>query len=152
MLKVSAFLLFLVNLSVFVTGALLSYFRHDPHPDFERLWAIREAAEAKVDLRKGAYDQEVAKLNEDHRRRQANLTAKSDRLQREIEQEQVHIASYRERMRSEVEKVITHNVNWGVAIRVYDFLGAVFLGFAIQLVAMKYGEPFLDKLTQGIND
>lgn len=46
----------------------------------------------------------------------------------------------------------THNVNWGIAIRVYDFLGSVFLGFTIQLVAMKYGEPFLDKVIQARND
>lgn len=42
----------------------------------------------------------------------------------------------------------THNVDWGVAIRVYDVLGAIASGFVFQFISMKYGEPMLDKLVE----
>ncbi len=105
-LHVKALTLFMVNVIVFSVGALISYFRHDPHPDYEKLMRNRDAAQAKVDLRQREYDDELARLDEGFRRRHTNLTARSDQLQRVIEHEQLHLAGLEKRQSIEANKVI----------------------------------------------
>lgn len=105
-LSVGGLTLLLINLVAFMAGFLLSYFRHDPHPQFEGLANARQAIRKKVADRQNDYDQQVALLAEDFRRLHGNLAARSDRLQREIEQEQIHLDTLQHRIETETDKVL----------------------------------------------
>jgi uncharacterized membrane protein len=97
---------FLMNVAIFITGTLLSIFRHDPHPDVETLLRSRDQAQEKVEKRRAEYEQRVNEVEEEYRRRRANLTARADRLQREIDDEEAQEDLLPAREAEEMNKVI----------------------------------------------
>lgn len=101
-----AALLFLLNAGVFLAGTLLSYFRHDAHPDYERLLQALEKARADNEERQKNHDLLASEVEEDFRRRRANLSARADRVQREIDQDLAKAESLPGREDVEIQKVI----------------------------------------------
>lgn len=97
---------FLMNVGIFITGTLLSMFRHDPHPDVETLLRSRDDAHDKVEKRRAEYEQRISEVEEEYRHRRANLTARADRLQREIDDEEAQEDLLPAREAEEMNKVI----------------------------------------------
>lgn len=97
---------FLLNIGIFLAGTLLSLFRHDPHPDVETLVRARDTTQAAVNRRRAEYDARVAEVEEEYRRRRTNLTARADRLQRDIDDEESQGDALPAREEAEMEKVI----------------------------------------------
>jgi hypothetical protein len=102
----SGMVLYLLNLTVFFGGAFLSFLRHDPHPDMEALLNAYRSAEEKVERRRADYERELAEIDEDHRRKRANLNARADRLQREIDDDHAKAESLPDRIDAEIERVV----------------------------------------------
>ena len=42
---------------------------------------------------------------------------------------------------------LTKGYTSGMSVHIYDAFGAALAGFMVQILAMKLGEPYLDKLT-----
>jgi len=102
----TAFLLFLLNLGVFVAGTWLSYMRHDPHPDYERLLVRMGQAQQLEAERRDKFDLLLAEIEEEYRRKRSNLAARADRIQREIDEDLAHADGLPSREEAEIQKVI----------------------------------------------
>lgn len=101
-----AALLFLLNLGVFLAGTLLSYFRHDSHPEYEGLLRALRDCQAAEEKRRLAFDARVGLIEEEYRRRRANLSSRADRVQREIDEDLARSESLPGREEAEMQKVI----------------------------------------------
>jgi hypothetical protein len=101
-----AALLFLLNVGVFLAGTLLSYFRHDPHPEYESLLKALRSIQAAEEKRRRSFDARLGLVEEEYRRRRSNLASRADRLQREIDEDLAHSESLPGREEAEMQKVV----------------------------------------------
>jgi hypothetical protein len=67
------FTLLLLNLIILITGIVSSVFRHDPHPDYEKIYNKAKKIESKfLSFRKKFESEQVQKLREFNQRMEVN--------------------------------------------------------------------------------
>ncbi|CUW38466.1 membrane protein of unknown function [Magnetospirillum sp. XM-1] len=98
-------LLLLLNLSVFLGGGLLSYIRHDPHPDYEPLLDKVNRCRRRIARRQERFDLAMRELDENYRRINDNLTRRADELARDLAEQKVNINGAEFRLDIEMENV-----------------------------------------------
>lgn len=102
----TGWVLLLINLGVFTVGTLLSFFRHDPNPQFEHAYSQREALGARLDAQMTSYEQWRAELESQYSLLRQDLAVEADRLANEIEKLKVEYEATETRAENDVAKVI----------------------------------------------
>ena len=67
--------LLLLNVALFSLGAFAAFFRHDPHPDYEKVWRDQERARRQVAKLRGRYERASGRQLRDVAQRLAALDA-----------------------------------------------------------------------------
>jgi hypothetical protein len=83
-LGVAGLTLLVLNVSVFFLGMLFSFLRHDPHPDYERLYFERGQAIEKLVKFRNAFEQKATKLQAEFDDKIGYLDKKAIALENEI--------------------------------------------------------------------
>lgn len=103
------FFLVLINLAIFITGVIAAYFRHDPHPDYEK--ALRDEIHARkkfLNYQKQYEEKQVELLRDYNQKHSYNKTN-----QRHREALIESIVRKREQLRSECETVRDRLISTG---------------------------------------
>ena len=83
-LGVAGLTLLVLNVSVFFLGMLFSFLRHDPHPDYERLYFDRSHAINKLVKFRNRFEQQATKLQNEFDEKISYLDKKAISLENEI--------------------------------------------------------------------
>lgn len=83
-LGVAGLTLLVLNVSVFFLGLLFSFLRHDPHPDYERLYFDRNHAINKLVKFRNRFEQQASKLQSEFDEKISYLDKKAISLENEI--------------------------------------------------------------------
>ncbi|NBC32830.1 MAG: hypothetical protein GVY13_09175 [Alphaproteobacteria bacterium] len=76
--------LFMINSGVFLVAAILSYFRHDPHPDYERAHDDMENAEKELQKLSEEYQNRIFDIEDQYRKQMRQVETLGNRLSAEI--------------------------------------------------------------------
>jgi septal ring factor EnvC (AmiA/AmiB activator) len=77
-------LLILINLTIFVVAALASFYRHDPHPDYEKLSDRRQKADRRLAKFKQRFQSENSRATKEFDGRIADLDRQIDGVEKDI--------------------------------------------------------------------
>ena len=83
-LGVAGLTLLVLNVSVFFLGLMFSFLRHDPHPDYERLYVERNRAINKLVDFRNQFEQKATKLQSEFDEKISYLDKKALALENEI--------------------------------------------------------------------
>ena len=83
-LGVAGLTLLVLNVSVFFLGMMFSFLRHDPHPDYERLYFERNHAISKLVKFRNQFEQQATKLQSEFDEKISYLDKKAIALENEI--------------------------------------------------------------------
>ena len=83
-LGIAGLTLLVLNVSVFFLGMLFSFLRHDPHPDYERLYAERSHAINRLVKFRNQFEQKATKLQSEFDDKISYLDKKALALDNEI--------------------------------------------------------------------
>ena len=99
-------MLLLINLGIFLAGTLLSYTRHDPHPDFETRLRARDKARAVFHELQVEFQRQLAENAAYYDRKRVNLVARADQIAEELRRLKVNYKGVERRTIQEVETVV----------------------------------------------
>ena len=102
-LGVAGLTLLVLNVSVFFLGMMFSFLRHDPHPDYERLYIERNHAISKLVKFRNQFEQQATKLQSEFDEKISYLDKKAIALENEIRE----LVSRRTALESEREHDIS---------------------------------------------
>lgn len=105
-----SWLLFVVNLGVFLVGLWASYVRHDPNPDYERVYNNHVKARAELEALRREFADNVKEVEESFRLKLNSITNRQDRIKREIIEEKEKIKQIESQIKSEEQKIISNVV------------------------------------------
>jgi hypothetical protein len=77
--------LLILNLALLVVGAIISFVRHDPHPDYEAAVTRAERAQRRLNRLRSAYERQEAKLSRQYDERISTLDRQLVRIENELE-------------------------------------------------------------------
>ena len=83
-LGVAGLTLLVLNVSVFFLGLMFSFLRHDPHPDYERLYVERNHAISRLVKFRNHFEQQATKLQSEFDEKISYLDKKAIALENEI--------------------------------------------------------------------
>jgi hypothetical protein len=83
-LGVAGLTLLVLNVSVFLLGVLFSFLRHDPHPDYERLYLERNQATDRLVKFRNTFEQKANRLQAEFDEKISYLDKKVISLENEI--------------------------------------------------------------------
>jgi len=110
------FTLLLLNLIIFITGIVSSVFRHDPHPDYEKIFNRAKGIEAKfLGYRKKFESEQVQRLREFNKRFEVNKSQ-----QQNFESELQAISEKREAIDPKI-KIDSQNLNLAIARKIMAY-------------------------------
>ena len=108
--------LLLLNLIILITGIVSSIFRHDPHPDYEKIYNNAKKIESKfLGYRKKFESEQVQKLREFNQRMEVNKSQ-----QQNFESELQSISDKREAIDSKI-KNDKQNLHFAIARKIMAF-------------------------------
>ena len=99
--------LLLLNVALFTAATMASFFRHDPHPDYESAWRGQERARRRLTAIRGRYEAALGKRSRDFGQRQAALEA----LLRETQARRDQLAGHAAAIGPFYEKTLARIVN-----------------------------------------
>ena len=99
-------LLLAINIAILVAGIFLSYIRHDPNPDYERVYKSYEIAKTEVDNINAQYERDKGVLEEGFKLKLKALNERFDQITNEVAVEKERVGQYNDQINSEIENVI----------------------------------------------
>lgn len=76
--------LLFINIGIFTLGTVLSFLRHDPHPDYEHLVRDQKRTEQRLERIQRRFDRNIGTVEKDFGSRLSHLDVELDRTERDI--------------------------------------------------------------------
>ena len=106
--------LLVLNFSIFFAGILASYFRHDPHPNYEKIVRTHDKLRNKMVIKKERIESALNKIQSKHNKKIDSLSNRRKNLLENIDRYSEELRNLQEQKNSDFNTMVA-NLNYLVA-------------------------------------
>ena len=106
--------LLVLNFSIFFAGILASYFRHDPHPNYEKIVRTHDKLRNKMVVKKERIESALNKIQSKHNKKIDSLSNRRKNLLENIDRHSEELRNLQEQKNSDFNTMVA-NLNYLIA-------------------------------------